>query len=152
MTVIGGREAKQEKTKTIVQGSLHLQVDEEYLSNRPSDKPLCVPMCSEGNKGPYLDVRVYRSLVYFFQVQSQCNAGPYASFLTGVRDESAAMRQILGGPLLHIRIGGKGSLTSSGDKIDVFTANRPFVGFPCRKRGTGRKHPCKITPFSTLYS
>ena len=94
MCVIGGREAKQEKTKTIVQGSLHLQVDEEYLSNRPSDKPLCVPMCSEGNKGPYLDVRVYRSLVYFFQVQSQCNAGPYASFLTGVRDESAAMRQI----------------------------------------------------------
>ena len=51
-------------------------------------------MCSEVNKGPYLDVRVYRSLVYFFQVQSQCNAGPYASFLTGVRDESAAMRQI----------------------------------------------------------
>ena len=51
-------------------------------------------MCHEGNKGPYVDLRVYRSLVYFFQVQSQCNAGPYASFLTGVRDESAAMRQI----------------------------------------------------------
>ena len=36
MTVIGGREAKQEKTKTIVQGSCHLQVDEEYLDNPPS--------------------------------------------------------------------------------------------------------------------
>ena len=68
MTVIGGREAKQEKTKTIIQGSLHLQVDEEYLSNRPSDKPLCVPMCHKGNRGPYLDLRVYKSLVYFFQV------------------------------------------------------------------------------------
>ena len=94
MTVIGGREAKQEKTKTIVQGSCHLQVDEEYLDNRPPTNPQCVPMCHTSNRGPYLEFRVYRSLVYFFQVQSQCNAGPYTSFLTGVRDESAAMRHI----------------------------------------------------------
>ena len=52
MTVIGGREAKQEKTKTIVQGLCHLQVDEEYLDNRPSGKPLCVPMCHKGNRSP----------------------------------------------------------------------------------------------------
>ena len=42
--------------------------------------------------GRSLDLRVYKSLVFFFQVQSQCNAGPYASLLTGVRDEAAALR------------------------------------------------------------
>ena len=92
--VVGGRDAKKEQTKVVVQGSYHLQVDKEYLDNRPATSPLCVPMCHTGNKGPYLNLRVYRSLVYFYQVQSQCNAGPYTSFWTGVRDEAAAMRYI----------------------------------------------------------
>ena len=90
MTVVGGRDAKKEQTTVVVQGSYHLQVDKEYLDNRPATSPLCVPMCHTSNEGPYLDLRVYRSLVFFYQVQSQCNAGPYTSFLTGVQDESAA--------------------------------------------------------------
>ena len=94
MTVVGGRDAKKELTKVVVQGLYHLQVDKEYLDNKPATSALCVPMCHTSNKGPYLGLRVYRSLVFFYQVQSQCNAGPYTSFLTGVRDEAAAMRYI----------------------------------------------------------
>ena len=35
----------------------------------------------------------------------------------------------LGGPLVYIRIGGKGSVPSRGGKTDVFTENPPFRGF-----------------------
>ena len=58
MTVVGGRDAKKEQTTVVVQGSYHLQVDKEYLDNRPATSPLCVPMCHTGNKGLYLDLRV----------------------------------------------------------------------------------------------
>ena len=94
MTVVGGREAKKEQVQVVIQGSYHLQVDKEYLENRPVASPPCVPMCHSGNRGPYLDFRIYRSLVFFYQIQSRCNAGPYASFLTGVRDKPAAMRYL----------------------------------------------------------
>ena len=32
-TVVGGREAKKEKTATVVQGAYHLQLDKEYMDN-----------------------------------------------------------------------------------------------------------------------
>ena len=94
MTVVGGRDAKKEQTTVVVQGSYHMQVDKEYLDDRPTASPLCVPMCHTGNKGPYLEPRVYSSLVFFYQVHSQCNAGPYTSVLTRVQDEAVAMRYI----------------------------------------------------------
>ena len=85
-TVVGGREAKKEQTQVIAQGAYYLQVDKEYLENRPDASPLCVPMCHSRNRGPCLDLRIYWALVLLYQVQSQCNAGAYESirgFVTG---------------------------------------------------------------------
>ena len=93
-TMVGGREAKKEQTQVVVQGAYHMQVNKEYLENRPETSPLCIPMCHSSNRGPYLDLRIYRALVFLYQVQSQCNAGPYESILTGVQDRPAAMRYL----------------------------------------------------------
>ena len=82
-TVVGGREAKKEKTAVVVQGSYHLELDKEYMENRPSGSPAYLPMCDASNQGPYIDL---------YQVHSQCNAGPYASVLTGLQDRTAASR------------------------------------------------------------
>ena len=93
-TVVGGREVKKEQTQVIVRGAYHLQVDKEDLENRPNASPLCVPMCHSRNRGPYMDHRIYRALVFMYQVQSQCNVGTYESMLTGARDRPAAIRYL----------------------------------------------------------
>ena len=90
-TVVGGREAKKEKTVTVVQGGYHLQLDKEYMDNQKGAVAY-VPLCHAGARGPYLDARVYRALVFLFQIQSQCNAGHYSSFLNNVQDRAAADR------------------------------------------------------------
>ena len=73
-SVVGGREAKKEKTAIVVQGAYHLQLDKEYMDNQ-HDPTAFIPLCHASARGPYLDVRIYWALVFLFQVQSQCNAG-----------------------------------------------------------------------------
>ena len=90
-TVVGGREAKKEQTTTVVQGAYHLQLDKEYVDNQRDPTPF-IPLCHANARGPYLDVRIYRALVFLFQVQSQCNAGHYSSFLNDLQDRTAADR------------------------------------------------------------
>ena len=68
-TVVGGRAAKREQTVVVVQGPYHLQIDQEYADNRKGGAAY-VPLCHDGAKGPYLDVRVYRALVFLFQIQT----------------------------------------------------------------------------------
>ena len=46
-TVLGGRKIKKEQTHVVVQGAYHMQVDKEYLENRPAASPLGIPMYRE---------------------------------------------------------------------------------------------------------
>ena len=50
-TVVRGKEARKEKTTTVVQGEYHLQPDREYVDNW-KDPPAFVPLCHAGARGP----------------------------------------------------------------------------------------------------
>ena len=91
-TVVGGRDAKKEKSAVVVQGSYRLELDKEYMDNQPGPSPAYCPLCHADNRGPYVDLRVYRAIVFLFQVQSQCNAGAYTSVLDGLQDRTAVER------------------------------------------------------------
>ena len=88
-TVVGGREAKKEKTTVVVQGPYHLELDQEYMENRPEPSPAYLPMCHSSRRGPYIDLRLYRAIVFLFQIASQCNAGPYTAVLSDLIERSA---------------------------------------------------------------
>ena len=89
-TVVGGRKAKKEQTAVVVQCLYHLELDKEYMDNRPGGSPIYLSMCHTSNWGPYIDLRIYRTIVFLYQVHSQCNAGPYTSVLNGLQDRTAA--------------------------------------------------------------
>ena len=91
-TVVGGREAKKEKTTAVVQGPYHLELDREYMENRPEPSPAYLPMCHSSRRGPYIDLRLCRAIVFLFQLASQCNAGPYTAVLSYLLDRSAKER------------------------------------------------------------
>ena len=77
---------------TVVQGPYHLELDQEYMDNRPGASPAYLPMCHANNRGPYIDLRIYRAIVFLYQVHSQCKAGPYTSVLHGLQDRTVADR------------------------------------------------------------
>ena len=91
-TPVGGREAKKEKMATVVQGAYPLEVEQDYMKNRPGASPAYVPMCHASRRGPHIDLRIYRAIVFIYQVTSQCNAGPYTPVLHGLQDRPAAER------------------------------------------------------------
>ena len=91
-SVVGGREAKKQKTTVMVQGPYRLELDQEYMENRPEPSPAYLPMCHNSRRGPYIDLRLYRAIVFLFQITSQCNAGPYAAVLSDLIDRSAEER------------------------------------------------------------
>ena len=90
-TVVGGREAKKEKNTTVVQGPYHLELDQD-MENRPDASPAYLPMCHSSRQAPYIDLRIYRAIVFLCQITSQCNAGPYTAMLSGLHDRSAEER------------------------------------------------------------
>ena len=91
ITLLGGTEAKKDKTTTVVQGPYHPELDQEYVENRPGASPAYLPICHSSRRGPYIDLRIYRATVFLCQVTSRCNAG-YADVLCGLHDQSAEER------------------------------------------------------------
>ena len=77
---------------TVVQGAYHLQLDKEYVDNQRDRTDAFLPLCQANARGAYLDLRIYRALVFLFHIESQCNAGHYSSFLDGLQDRTAADR------------------------------------------------------------
>ena len=80
----------------------HLELDQEYVENRPSTSPAYILLCHSSRRGPYIDLRIYRAIVFLFQVTSQYNAGPYANVLSGLHDRTAEerYRQQMGGTIM----------------------------------------------------
>ena len=90
--VVGGREARKKQTAIVGHGAYHLQLSKEYMDNQPSLSHTFLPLCHANARGPYVDLRIHRALVFLFQIHSQCNAGSYTAFLDGLQDRTAADR------------------------------------------------------------